>query len=292
MTLCATSRGKLRKFEYLDITSIKCRYICPSDTDDFIKENFLRIWSNVTKWPGGVLPADGANVTVPGEWTVLMDIQPNVFGDWLIRGDVIIPDTNLDVHIKARNIWIKSGSIKAGTSSVPYPGKLTFEILGNKNDRSYVIDPVIAGNKLFVVTGRLELYGPVPNTAWTKLTAMARRGDTTIKVISTAGWEVGAEISIAPSFNDASQHEKVTITAISGTTVTFTPALQFTHYGASGATVTNAAGTLDTRAAVGYLTRNIRVISGPDSGWGYHLIAYGYMDNTTLRTGSVILHGV
>lgn len=84
----------------------------------------------------------------------------------------------------------------------------------------------------------------------------------------------------------------MTITAISGTTVTFTPALKFTHYGASEATITNAVGTLDTRAAVGYLTRSIKIVSGADSGWGYQLIAYGYMDNTTLRTGSVILHGV
>lgn len=66
MTLCATSRGKYRLYDYLDVTGIKCRYICPSDTDDFIKENFLRIWSNVTQWPGEVLPPDGANITIPG----------------------------------------------------------------------------------------------------------------------------------------------------------------------------------------------------------------------------------
>ena len=88
------------------------------------------------------------------------------------------------------------------------------------------------------------------------------------------------------------EHEKVTITAISGNTVTFTPALRFKHYGAATATVTNAVGTLDTRAGVGYLSRNIKIISGADSGWGYQLIAYGYIDNTTLRTGSVILQGV
>lgn len=53
-----------------------------------------------------------------------MDMQPNPIGNWLIRGDVIIPDTMLNVHIIAKNIWIKSGSLKAGTSSVPYPGKI------------------------------------------------------------------------------------------------------------------------------------------------------------------------
>lgn len=31
LTVCATNRGKLRPFEYLDIVGIKCKYICPSD---------------------------------------------------------------------------------------------------------------------------------------------------------------------------------------------------------------------------------------------------------------------
>jgi hypothetical protein len=74
--------------------------------------------------------------------------------------------------------------------------------------------------------------------------------------------------------------------------VSFTPALLYKHYGHIGATVTNAAGTLDTRAGVGHLTRNIKIVAGPDSGWGYQLLVYGYVDNTTLRSGSIILKGV
>ena len=54
-------------------------------------------------------------------------------------------------------------------------------------------------------------------------------------------------------------------------TITFTPALNFTHYGATGATVTNAVGTLDTRAAVGLISRNIKISSGADEGWGYQM---------------------
>ncbi len=74
--------------------------------------------------------------------------------------------------------------------------------------------------------------------------------------------------------------------------MSFTPALLYKHYGDIGATVTNAAGTLDTRAGVGHLTRNIKIVAGPDSGWGYQLLVYGYVDNTTLRSGSIILKGV
>ena len=47
------------------------------------------------------------------------------------------------------------------------------------------------GNKEFVVTGKLHLYGRAPSTTWTRLTDFARVGDTTITVGSAAGWEVG-----------------------------------------------------------------------------------------------------
>lgn len=66
-----------------------------------------------------------------------------------------MPETMLNLHIVAQNIWIKSGSLKAGTSTQPHPGRIIIEIIGYKNDRSIVIDPEIAGNKMFVVTGKL-----------------------------------------------------------------------------------------------------------------------------------------
>lgn len=127
-------------------------------------------------------------------------------------------------------------------------------------------------------------------------------GATQISVVAAGGWAVGDQISIAPSFSNAAEHEIVTITAISGTTVTFTPALQYNHYGASGATITKSMGTLDTRSAVGHVTRRIRFISGSDSGWGYRVHVFGYMDTyfdeglqqdvDVPRVGTVTLKGV
>jgi hypothetical protein len=55
-------------------------------------------------------------------------------------------------------------------------------------------------------------------------------------------------------------------------TITFTPALNFTHFGATGATVTNVVGTLDTRAAVGLISRKVKIMSGLDEGWGFRMI--------------------
>jgi hypothetical protein len=52
-------------------------------------------------------------------------MQPATIGYWLIKGDVIVPDNMLNVHIRANNIWIQAGSIKVGSSSTPYSGSLT-----------------------------------------------------------------------------------------------------------------------------------------------------------------------
>jgi hypothetical protein len=93
-----------------------------------------------------------------------------------------------------------------------------------------------------VVTGSVKLYGKAPTIVSTRLTASAFAGDTTMTVISSTDWAVGDTLALAPSFSSSTQYETVTITAISGTTITFTPALQYTHYGASSTTISNSIG--------------------------------------------------
>ncbi len=44
---------------------------------------------------------------------------------------------------------------------------------------------------MFVVTGVLELFGSAPASVWTRLTAFADKGATSITVESAAGWKVG-----------------------------------------------------------------------------------------------------
>lgn len=84
----------------------------------------------------------------------------------------------------------------------------------------------------------------------------------------------------------------MTITAISGTTVSFTPALAYTHFGDPSVTISNHIGTLDTRASVGHVTRNIKFISGPDNGWGYSVMVYQMWDGDINRAGQATLSGV
>lgn len=150
----------------------------------------MRYWDNATQWPNGVMPQPGDNVTVNGNWTIIMNVDPATCEFMQIDGDVIIEDLE-NRHIECDSIWIRAGSLKAGTASSPLTHRLTIQINGNKNDSGYVFDRLLVGNKMFVVTGVLSLFGISPSTVATKLTASAFMGDTTITVASSSGWAVG-----------------------------------------------------------------------------------------------------
>ena len=69
--------------------------------------------------------------------------------------------------------------------------------------------------------------------------------------------------------------------------------MNFNHYGSSDDnTIDNEYGSMDTRTSVGHLSRNIKIIAGEDSGWGFFLMIYGFNSNGNLQVGNVIFSGV
>lgn len=146
-------------------------------------------------------------MTIPGPWTIMMDVTPAPINFLKIDGDIIIPPNNLDVTISANGIWVRAGSIKAGTSTAPHPGKINFELLGNRADAGFVFNEDTAGNKIFVINGRVEIYGTVPTTVWTRAKSTVRRGDTRITLTSSVSdWQVGDWLAIGPSFSNTTEH--------------------------------------------------------------------------------------
>jgi hypothetical protein len=107
------------------------------------------------------MPLQGQNVTIPCEWTIDLDMNPLPIDVLYIEGNLTIPNTQ-DFLIQANTIWINNGHVKAGDKSAPFTRKLTFQINGLKTDPGIVVSPALAGNKLFVNTGRLELFGVAP----------------------------------------------------------------------------------------------------------------------------------
>jgi hypothetical protein len=173
LEVCQSGKNRTA-YEYTEVNPIICRYACPVPSGEFVKEDFLRKWSNASQGPNSVVPQAGDNVTVSGNWTVIMDVDPNPLGYLVVDGDLISDDTR-DVNITAKSIHIRAGSITAGSSSSPFLHRFTIQPNGNKSDSGYYyIDPVVAGNKYLVVTGRLNLYGNPPSAATTHLTQNVR----------------------------------------------------------------------------------------------------------------------
>jgi hypothetical protein len=230
------------------------------------------------------------NVTVNGNWTVLLDVDPAPLNYFVIDGTLIADDTR-DVNITARSIFIRAGNVTAGSSTAPFMHKLTIQISNTKDDHGWYIDPLVAGNKYIVVTGSLNLFGVAPTTVTTSLTAPATKGDKVISVASSTDWAVGDVLALSPSYGNYSEYEQVTITAINNaTSISVTP-LQYNHYG-SGAAITTPYGSIDVNTHVGHINRNVQIVPGPDYGWGVNVLVYGFNDTGIQRVGSVKLVGV
>lgn len=73
--------------------------------------------------------------------------------------------------------------------------------------------------------------------------------------------------------------------------ITFTPSLKYIHYG-STLTVSQKGLQIDNRAAVGHLTRNIKIQSGNDLIWGFRILTYGYSECNNAKFGVLRLSGV
>ena len=128
-----------------------------------------------------------------------MDIDPAPCGFMQIDGDVIIEDRQ-DRNITCEGIWIRAGSIVAGSASDPFTHQLTFQLNGQKNHPGFTFDPFLQGSKIFVITGSLKLYGTSPSTIHTKLVESISKGASSITVEVCGGWEVNDTIVIAPSY--------------------------------------------------------------------------------------------
>ena len=218
-----------------------------------------------------------------------MDVDVENLNVLMIDGVLTVKDENR--ILSAKFIWVK-GTLQAGTKEQAFQNNFSIKLLGARLDPTFVVDQNIGWSKSLVVTGQLYLYGITPTTTYTKLTSNANVGDTTINVQSTAGWAVGQTLGISPSFSNYYEYEKVTIASLTATSVTFTPALSYAHYGNSTPLI-NSYGELDMRSTVGVFDRNIKILRDDDAEqWGYSVLVYGWRYSNVVYSGSAVFNAV
>jgi hypothetical protein len=226
-------------------------------------------WSSAATW-GGRLPADGDTVEIPrGRSVQLAGATARLNGLW-VNGNLSFADA--DVAITTKYIMVH-GRLQAGTAAQPYLRNASITLFGTDTTQ----DLLGMGTKTISVGpgGLLKLHGE-QRMAWSKLSATAEPGASSIALKDDAAtWRAGDRLLIVASGFDPREAEVVTVTSVSGSNVSFTPALKYRHV---GLTQTYDGKTLDQRAAVGLLSRNIVIRGADDSdaaAFGGHVMIMG-----------------
>jgi cell migration-inducing and hyaluronan-binding protein len=236
------------------------------------------LWSDPATWPNSKVPVAGDKVVIAKDKNVILDVSPPALGGLSIDGKLSFSNT---ADLELTTEWIMlHGELAIGSESAPQTRKATITLTDNVKG-----EDVMAGmgdRGIMISGGTLNLHGDRTN-AWTKLSATANAGSTSIQVLNAAGWRVGDEIVLASTDYDPRQAEVRTVTAVSGNTLTLDKPLDYMHFGKITFDV-------DQRGEVGLLTRNIKIQASADaeeSFFGGHIMA---MPSSKMYVEGVELH--
>ncbi|KAK3285447.1 hypothetical protein CYMTET_6949 [Cymbomonas tetramitiformis] len=235
--------------------------------------------------PLSTAPVVNDSITIPADWEVLLDTATPVLNRLDIYGTLRCPTSTEggDSTVAALSalqivIW-NGGKLTCGSATEPFTGSFTLTVHGDptlKGEETFESNGNIeVHNKWIVAWGELTLVGKAPQVTWTRLTASLNPGDTVVTVedvdvgldwLGNQGWEV----FITSSSHDQYETEKRELQAVSGNTLTLASPVDYFHQGeiwrpGEGASdwTPGAPTTMDMRAAVGLLHRNI-VVQGGD----------------------------
>ncbi len=197
----------------------------------------------------------GQDLTIAADQIVEIDSSVDI-GVLTIQGTLRCPDSG-QFQLQTSGILV-GGVFLCGSSQKPFSGKLSIVVKPGRN-LSKMGERAI----LVVSGGRVELAGPTGKSKWLHLSAHAEVGSNLIKLEEAVNdWQAGDEIVIASTSFDPQQAERFRINRVDGNTVYLQSNLKFRHWGTQQAIQVGArAWTLDERAEVANLTRNIRILA-------------------------------
>lgn len=206
-------------------------------------------WDVPSTWSGNRVP--GANDIVAiakGRAVTLRGNTASLTGLWIMGSLEFAAAT---VGVMSRNIMVY-GTLQVGSTSAPFTQSATIELTGS--DRAASVMGMGSKGLVVMEGGLLSLHGE-RRLAWTQLTSNAAVGATSVTVKDAPDtWRIGDKLLLAASNIDPRQSEVLTVTNVSGNTVSFSPALQYARY----ALVQTFNGKrLDQRPTISLLSRNI-----------------------------------
>ena len=236
---------------------------------------YANYWSDLDTWSGEYLPKDGDSVYIPVGQTLVVDSDSSpILKAVLIEGALIFaPNANPNHHrtFDAEYIYVSTNALlEIGTETSRYTSKLTITMHGTKESAQL---PMYGNKGIFVRQGTLDIHGVQRTYTWTELATTVDVGKNQITLNAKTDWSVGEEIVVAPTDFDRNHAEAFKITAVdnsgTNTVLTLNTTTVYKHYsGSTTFTANNLNGTpmtktLEMRAEVGLLTRNV-VYKGAD----------------------------
>ncbi|KAK3879633.1 hypothetical protein Pcinc_015818 [Petrolisthes cinctipes] len=229
-------------------------------TDENGEFFYIDRWSSVYTWGGEAVPSTGQLVVVDNGQTLLLDQSTDVLKMLLIKGGHVIFDRDAteEIILRAEYILIvEGGSLSIGSEEEPFLGQAVIELYGSHKS----IELPYYGSKVLAVReGGLDLHGAHIPITWTHLATPASPGDTSITLKLPVTWKQGDEIVIATTemrfMKNENEVRKIASVSSDGLTVTLTEELEYEHVSMEQ---TLGGRTIQTRAEVGLLTRNVKV---------------------------------
>ena len=179
-------------------------------------------------------------------------------------------DDNQDVHLNVEYIIITDGGkLQIGSEQQPYEHKAQITLYGSVRS----IELPIYGSKVLALReGILDVHGKSFGVSWTQLERTAEISATQIVLKDPVDWPINGQIVIASTSDKFSQGESEVreITAISRDkkTLTLNKPLTFEHLAESRQVGSgDMTFTVEIRAEVGLLTRNVIINGFSDPTW-------------------------
>ena len=144
-------------------------------------------WSDPANWPDQKVPTAGADVIIPEDLDLVLDVSPPPLASLRIEGTLTADDR--DLEITAGNIHVY-GTLAVGSERTPFANRMIFTLTGD--------DPgTDKPSKMIAVygTGALELHGE-SRTPWTRLAATATAGSTQLLLNAATDWRTGDRVVV------------------------------------------------------------------------------------------------
>lgn len=247
-----------------------------------------RRWSDGATWGSALPPQAGDDVTIPAGSIVLLDGNATA-RKLIVEGELHCADEDITLDVKS---ILVTGRFICGSPATPYEHRFVTTLSSLPSNE---VGPM--GEKFFaaMAPGVVELHGE-DREGWTQIDGSLPAGANTLTLVSTVKWRQGDDIVIAPTNAAPNEAEVVHIDGVSrdGKTITFSPKLQYAHYGLQSSHTSTGAvpdtWTLDERAEVGLLTRNITIqgdASSSADSIGGHMMT---MQGSTIHASGIELY--